>query len=537
MKKNGKELGGFMSGVLVLSISTFVVKVLGLAYKIPMINILGAEGMGYFNSAYEIFALLCVIVTAGLPVALSMMVSARFARRDLYSAKRVYKVALLMFLLFGAFGTVLISVFSRSIAGYVENELAFASIIAISPALLFVCASSAVRGYYQGLGKMMPTAISQLIEVVCKLILGIAFAYYALNKGYGIPVASAYAIVGLVIGTLLSALYLFAYKAIDSRRQKVVCDVEEKGISRRLLSIAFPITVGSAVLSLSKIVDMTLIMKRLSDIGYSSAGANEIYGSYTTLAVPVFSLVPSLVTPIALSLVPELCHAVESKDRAAEMSVVSMSMRLTSLFALPASIGIAVYSKQILAFLFPAQSVAVDIAAPLLRVLAVSILFSCMITTTNAILQAYSRVQKPIISVSIGTLVKAVSAYILMGIPSVGVLGAPISTLLCDVTVTAINLYYVNKYSRGLDGVKRLYLMPLLASSAMITVSFAVFLLGVYFGMAESISLILALFSAVASYFFFSFVFGAIDKDEILAMPFGKKLYAVMGILMARSVK
>ena len=182
-----------MSGVLVLSISTFVVKVLGLAYKIPMMNILGAEGMGYFNSAYEIFALLCVIATAGLPVALSMMVSARFARRDLYSAKRVYKVALLMFLLFGAFGTILISVFSRSIAGYVENELAFASIIAISPALLFVCASSAVRGYYQGLGKMMPTAISQLIEVVCKLILGIAFAYYALNEGYGIPVASAYA--------------------------------------------------------------------------------------------------------------------------------------------------------------------------------------------------------------------------------------------------------------------------------------------------------------------------------------------------------
>ena len=537
MNKEGQKKGGFMSGVIVLSVSTLVVKVLGLAYKIPMMNILGAEGMGYFNSAYEIFALLCIIATAGLPVALSMMVSARIARRDLYSARRVYKIALLLFLLFGALGTILVTVFGRSISEYVENENAYASIIAIAPALLFVCASSAVRGYYQGLGRMMPTAISQLIEVVLKLALGITFAYYALSKGYGIPTASAYAIVGLVIGTLLSAIYLFIYKAIDSRRERAVLSVTEKGISRQLIAIALPITLGSAVLSISKIVDMTLIMKRLSDIGYSSAGANEIYGSYTTLAVPVFSLVPSLVTPIALSLVPELCHAVESKDKIAEASVVSTSMRLTSLFALPASIGIAVYSKQILRFLFPAQSVAVDIAAPLLRVLAISILFSCMITTTNAILQAYSQVQKPIISVSIGTLVKAVSAYIFMGIPSVGVLGAPISTLLCDVTVTAINLYYVSKYSRGLDGVKKLYVMPMLASSAMITVSFAVYLSAVYFETADSIALILAVISAIFAYLFFAVAFGAVAKEDLMTLPVGRKLFALAEKIGSRSDK
>ena len=362
MKKERKETGGFMSGVIVLSVSTLVVKVLGLAYKIPMMNILGAEGMGYFNSAYEIFALLCVIATAGLPVALSMMVSARIARRDLYSAKRVYNTALLLFLVFGALGTVLVELLGKSIAGYVENENAFASIVAIAPALLFVCASSAVRGYYQGLGRMMPTAISQLIEVLCKLALGIAFAYYALKRGLGVPTASAYAIAGLVAGTLLSAIYLFIYKAIDSKRirEKATQKTAERGIAKQLISIAFPITLGSAVLSVSKLVDMTLILKRLSDIGYSSAGANEIYGSYTTLAVPLFSLVPSLVTPIALSLVPELCRAVESRDKAAESNVVSVSMRLTSLFAIPSSIGIAVYSKQILGFLFPAQSVAVQ---------------------------------------------------------------------------------------------------------------------------------------------------------------------------------
>lgn len=529
MKREGNGTHGFMSGVLVLSVSTFIVKGLGLAYKIPMMNILGAEGMGYFNSAYEIFALLCVIATAGLPVALSMMVSARVARRDLGAVRRVYNTALCVFLTIGVMGTFAMLFFGESIALYIENEGAYASILAVAPALLFVSLSSSVRGYFQGFGRMLPTAVSQLIEALCKLILGVAFALYVLKNGGSVVLASAYAAVGLSVGTLLSAIFLLSLKLIDSRKLKreEILQGREKGIPKQLIKLAFPITVASAVLGVGKLVDMTLIMKRLSDIGYSSAGANGIYGAYTAMAVPVFSLIPSLLTPIALSLVPRLCGAAESGDRLTQREVVNSAMRLTTFLAIPASVGVAVYSKQILGLLFFEQYEAIEISFPLLSVLGVSILFSSLITTTNSILQSYSQTAKPIVSMLFGIAVKAVSAYILIGNELVGALGAPISTLLCDITVTGFNLYFIKRYSLKTEGVAKLFIRPLAASISMLCVSLAVYLPMTYNGVSESMAFIVAMVVAVMSYMFFAFVFGAVLKEDLHSLPFGKRVLEI----------
>ena len=151
---------------------------------------------------------------------------------------------------------------------------------------------------------MTPTAVSQLIEAVGKLVLGILFARYALTKGYDIPTVAAFAVAGLMLGTLVSALYLLIIKKSKSGFSAAGIEKNEGGVAKTLLRIAFPITVGAAVLGITKIVDMTLIMRRLQDIGFSPTDANEIYGSYTTLAVPIFSLIPSLLTPIRLRCPP-----------------------------------------------------------------------------------------------------------------------------------------------------------------------------------------------------------------------------------------
>ena len=527
MKREDREgATGFMNGVLLLSASTLIVKILGLAYKIPMINILGAEGMGYFNCAYEVFALLCVISTAGLPVALSMMISSRYARRDLYAVRRVCGTAFAVFFTLGASGTLALFLFGKRIAEHIGNVGAYASIVAIAPALLCVCISGAVRGYFQGLGNMLPTALSQLTEAAGKLVFGAWFASAALKKGYDIRVASAYAVVGLCVGTLLSAILLGLMSAVSLKRLKRLesGSKKESGLAKQLFAIALPLTLGSALISLSRMVDMTLIMRRLVHIGYSPAQANELFGSYTTLALPVFGLIPSLVSPVALALVPKLCGARECKDLATQSSVLRSSMRLTTLFAIPASLGVAVYSEQILGLLFSRQQKAVSLAAPLLSVLAMSILFSCMISTTNAILQAYSHTKKPIISIAVGITVKAVSAYILIGNKNVGAFGAPISTLLCDVTVTVINLYYINKYLPHVDSVPRLYARPLAASVAMLTVSLAVFMGGTWLDVAEYISFAAAMLAALVSYLFFALTFRAIEKEDLLSLPCGKRL-------------
>ena len=528
-KKNGK---GFVSGVLMLSLSTFIVKVIGLAYKIPMMSLLGAQGMGYFNSAYEIYALLCVISTAGLPVALSILISADAEGGRWRRIERIYRTAMTLFAVIGGAGSLFMLLFAERISAFIENTNAAGCIIAIAPALLFVCVASAVRGYFQGLCRMTPTAVSQLIEAMGKLILGVSFARLAIDRGYGIPVASAFAVVGLSLGTLLSAVYLLILKAIGnkrtSRETRDSCGAGKLNILGTLVRIAVPITLSSAVLGVTRVIDMALIMRRLQDIGYTSVGANSVYGAYTTLAVPIFGLVPSLITPISLALVPRLSSAIEKGSAAAQSEVVSSSLRMTVLLSMPASVGVAVYSRPILELLFSSQREAIDTSAPLLSLLGISILFSCVITTANAILQSYRQTSKPIISMALGALVKVVSAYLLIGVPSIGVWGAPISTLLCNITVTAIDVYYICKYVPRVESIVDLYARPLGASLAMMVISFAVFASISYLTEATTVAFIAALLAAVAAYFVLALLFGAVRREDILMLPFGEKIALII---------
>ncbi len=524
--KDQKSDNGFMSGVFVLSLSTVIVKIIGLACKIPLISILGAQGMGYFNSAYEIYALLCVISTAGLPVALSMLVSSARERNDRVRIRRIWHTALVLFLILGAFGMAVLLFGAESIAGSVGNTDAAAALAAIAPALLCVCISSAVRGYFQGFGYMNPTAISQLIEAVGKLVFGVLFAYVALDNGANIPIAAAYSVFGLTVGTLLSSLYLIFLKARDKRETLLLCDnpdaSQADGTLRTLLKIAFPITVSSAVLSVTRMIDMALILRRLGDIGVSTARANEIYGSYTTLALPVFSLVPSLITPIALSLVPQLSAAIENRSAEGQSKVLFDSMRLTVLFALPSSMGIALYARPILSILFSGEREAINIATPLLSILGASVLFSCVITTTNAILQSYRKTVLPIISMAVGSVIKIVSAYILIGIENIGVLGAPISTFLCNVCITAMNVYFITGISQE-KSIFKIFGRPFVASLGGILLSFAAYMPIYSVTGNEIIGFLVALLVALIGYFAFAVLTGALVKDDLALLPFLKR--------------
>lgn len=504
-----------------LSLSTLIVKIIGLAFKIPMLSFLGTEGMGYFNSAYEIYALLCVISTSGLPVALSILVAAARARGDGEDVRAIYRMARTLFLTFGMLGTLSMLLFSGQIASFIGNPNARLSIIAIAPALLFICLASAIRGYCQGFANMTPTAISQLIEALCKLGIGIAFAVVAIKAQRSVYEVAAFSVLGITLGTLFSLLYL----CLARRNHKVFSSHTHTTGGAHLwglVRIAFPITLGSAVIGLVRIIDMTLIMRRLQDIGISIAQANRIYGAYTTLAVPVFSLVPALITPVSMALVPQLSSYLELKNREGERQAVETSLRLTALFATPASIGLALFSRPILEILFAGQSEAIDISAPLLSILASSVLFSCVMTTTNAILQSYRRVYLPIISTVAGVIVKIAVSYYLIGYASVGALGAPIGSLLCSLTVTFINIGFTCRYSSVRVG--RIFALPLLGSVVAVGTS------GLAYswikGAVESnaLSLMFAVLVAVAVYIPTCFLLRIVTVDDIALLPFCDKI-------------
>ncbi len=514
----------FMSGVLVLSLSTVIVKIIGLAYKIPMIAYLGAEGMGYFNSAYEIYALLCVISTAGLPVALSMLVATSGQREGARS--RIYRSALAMFLVLGGVGSLLMLMLAEPIAVAIGNPQAAFCIFAIAPALLCVCFAGAVRGYFQGLNRMVPTAVSQLIEALGKLIFGVWFASLALKQGRSVPQVAAFAVLGLSLGTLLSALYLFLIKAAEPREKKSLL-VSKEAYGRTLLRIAVPITLASAVLNVTRLIDMTLILRRLQAIGMGVSQANAVYGAYTTLAVPVFGLIPALITPISMALVPQLAAALEKRRTEEQAAVIDRSLRLTVLLSMPASMGITLYAKPILSLLFANEPDSVAVAAPLLSLLGISILFSGLITTTNGVLQSYRSTIKPIFSMAAGAAVKWLVAYWLLGIPAVGVYGAPISTFACNFTVTAMNLRFISSAaprSRKASGFFTVYGKPLLASLLAMLASLAVYLPILHLLGQESVAFLASAGIAALTYGLLAVALRIVTAEDIALLPFGDRM-------------
>lgn len=465
---------GFASGVSILAVSALLVKIIGLFYRIPLLGRLGTEGMGYFNTAYELYALFCVISTAGLPVAMSVLISGSLSEGRGGAVKRIFRVSLLAFVCIGAIGSVVLFGFAEPLAAFLKNDEAAACIRMISPTVFFICLSSAYRGYFQGKRDMTPTAVSQVIEAAGKLFLGLLFASVAISRGASLPTVAASAALGLTVGAAVSVLYLWTRKMISDRKHPVIPvegEVAERRVLSRLLYTAVPITLSAGVISLTKCIDLALILRRLQAAGMSAAEANSFYGCYSTLAVPVFNMLPSLATSVALSAVPALAAALgRGRDGEEEVGRVSLdALRMTLYVSIPAALGLAVFSGDVLGLLFGSQPEAVAMATPWLSCLALSVPASCLITVTGAMLQAAGRADRPVISMLLGAGAKTALAYILIGIPSVGLMGAPISTLLCDAVIVISNLVFITRHAPTMlpsvrSGVE-LFVLPTVAAT------------------------------------------------------------------------
>ena len=525
----------FLSGVGVLGIATLLSKVIGLFYRIPLLSAVGIGGMAYFLAANHIYVTLYLIASAGLPLAVSILVAERIAHDDRAGAKRVYCVSERMFLAFGVFGAFGLFFGAPVIAAKIGLRGAELSLRVIAPTLCFSCHSAAIRGYFQGHQRMTETAISEVIESGAKLCFGLGLAYLADALGYDRAGAAAFATAGLTVGAFLSMLYLvFQKRRFDRAFQKTdsafFCEGKsEQGTPlSRLFRIAAPVTLSAVVLSIASVVDTALISRRLMDAGFSLGAAETMYSSYGNLALPLYNLPASLITPVSLALVPLLSSAFRSGDRIGERTVISAAMRLCALLAIPASIGLSVFAEPILSLLYPAQDKAVAIAAPLLSVLALSVLFSCLMTVTNAILSAYGHPGKALVSMSIGALLKIVLAYLLVGAPSTNIYGAPLSTFFCNLAVTSLNLFFVCRSRPGKESVTSVFGRPLIASIPAMLASGVLYAALTAVHTSSTVSVLLSLAVAPIVYLLAAVRTRALRKEDISALPMGKRLERIL---------
>ena len=500
-----------------LTASGLLVKIAGLLFKIPMNYVVGDTGMGYYNSAYSVYTFLYMLSTSGLPVALSVMISEQRCRGEIKSAKRTYRTAMTVFVVLGAAASAIMLLFSRSLAGVIRSDDSALSIAVIAPTMLFICVSCALRGYFQGCGNMIPTAVSQLIEAVGKLVIGVGAALYAVYSGYPINVVAAYAVAGLTVGSLLGVIYLVTVKLLRGDGDMMtgcICACEKVPTVRetfgKLIKKSLPVTVSASAMSLSGMIDTALIQRVLRSSGMTAEGAAALYGNYTSLAVPMFNLPPVFVYPVAYSLVPVVAALFASgrKEKAAER--IESALKYSVTIGLPCALGLSALSDPILCMIYKESSA--HIASPLLTCLAPSSFFVCVLAVTNSVLQACGHESAPVVSMLSGAAVKCVSGVFLL--KRYGIMGAPLSTLACYLTVTVINFAFVVKYTQIRPPFFKTFGFPLLGS--VISSFCAVFMNRILCTTAPArLSCIFSIAAAAAIYAAFIVLTGVFGLDDI----------------------
>lgn len=544
MGENKKREKSFLVEASIISLSNLAVKLIGVLFKIPLSRILD-ESMGIFNAAYSVYAMLYMVSTAGLPVAISRLVAASAKRGKEKEVNRIFKMAMYLFGAVGLACTLFMFVFADEIAVWSEHRDSALAMRVIAPTLFTVCVSSAIRGYYQGLKNMVPTAISQFIEAFFKLVLGLGGALWASSKGFSQPVQAAYAVSGLTVGVFLGMLFLGAYKFFSKKQwyEKLDDSTERyRAIGKKLVFIAIPVTLTSSALYLSQFLDTLVIKKCLMGAGYADAVAGQLYSSYTTLAISISDLLPStLVFPIAISILPAVAGALAVKNTKEANGFIYSSLRISGLIALPCAAMLCVLARPCIALIYGSdwgkaitllngETVnAIDVAAPALSILALGIFFISMVSTTNALLQAVGKVYLPTVSVGAGVFVLIVSEVLLVSNPSVGIFGAPISSILCYATAYIFNAYFLKKHTGVNASPVGLFLKPLGAAGLCFAACFGTFRLTEMLFPSESalyclLKLVISGIVGVLVYAGALLAIKGITESEVRLLPFGNRL-------------
>ncbi len=523
----------FFKGAVILAVSNILIKVIGAVFKIPLTRIVGDYAMGLYNTAYTYYTILLTIATAGLPIAISKMISESRALGKYSRAKRIFKMAVLTCACLGAFGTLVMLISPGLLKGVAPSVYALLfnnpdtipSFWTLAPAVLFISVTAAFRGYFQGHGDMLPTALSQLTEALCRLFVGLALAWGFIKIGLEQKFIAAGAIFGITVGTLLAGILLFAiylHRKKNAELSDSPCNDSKKSIFKSLMSIAIPVTIGALVINLTNFIDTIMIPSRLSSLGvYSQTRVTELFGIYSSYAVSMFNLVPNVLISINASITPVVAAAYARRDTEELHKTLTSALRLVIIISAPAAIGISVLSNPILSLLFGAGESA-DIAANVLSILSIGSLFLCISSLISTVLQSLGKANIPVYNMLIGAGVKLIANFVLIAIPGIELKGAAIGTVLCYAIISILNLIYLARFI-GFKPSIGTYLRPIIATLVMGAVAFFVNL-ALYKLLGTMLSLVISIGVGAVSYAIVLLAIGGITREDALLLPKGEKI-------------
>ena len=573
-----------VEGALILTVGVALVKIIGAVFKIPLGNIIGEAGMGYYYSAYNLYLPFFTLASAGFPAALSRQVSENIALGRYRDAARVRVIARNIFLITGTvcfIGMVTAGVILTRNNYY--NRNAIYAILMMCPSVFFCCVMGGYRGYNEGMRNMIPTAASQVIEALGKLLIGLGSAILVVRLGerkflesmstagaaagidpkpvkiFGTmcstlsearnaiyPYAAAAALMGITLGSAASLAYLvirYHVKGSGITAQQLKEAPPEKDtrtIVRKFLEIGVPIALGVLAINMTQLIDAVMVQRQLSKL--SAAGLrqtysglldsqadsdipNFLYGVYN-YGITLYNLVPYLTQAFGTSALPALAAAWVAKDSAKVRESVNSVLKLGVIIAFPAGAGLFALSDQILRLLYPGTAASV-ICPPMLRVLGVMALFGSMAGPINSMLQAVGKQMTPVRLMLIGAVIKLSLNYILVGSQSVNIKGAPYGSLFCYVFVVVASIVILCARTKTRLDLFGTFVKPLLAAALCGASAYVCAdLLGRV--MSYRLATLFAIAVAAVVYVLSLALLRTLTRSDVLLLPKGKKLAKIL---------
>ena len=550
----------FLHGTALLALATAVVKLIGALYKIPLNAIIGEQGFGYFNTAYQIYNVLLMISTAGLPVAMSRMISQASSLNNYRQVRKIYTVCRTIFLTLGLISALLMGCFAGPLAEFMGQPNAKASIAILAPASFLICLMSTYRGFFQGQSNMTPTSTSQVLEAAVKLVVGLAAAFLIKFYFNSIPLAAGGAILGVSVSCLISSFYLNRCYRKAMKDLPITDEVTSSGksIAKGLLAIAIPITIGSAGLQLLTTLETSVYMDRLFGNVDSMLNAsalleqlkiyhykNQIDGKILEqltrnegiqfiidtqkgiydMTITIFNMPCSFITPITISIIPAITAAITTGDHSSARATEESAVRVTALMAMPCAVGLFVLAEPVMGLLGGYTGEKLVLATSLMRILSACIIFNATVLLTTAIMQAHGHVVLPVVNMFVGGILKLVAIFILTGNNYIGILGTPIGSFLCYSSITVLNLISVRKVLKNPPSILKHMLRGFLAALIMGVLTFGAWYGLKVLGLTSNLILCaLPICVGVVVYLVCAVTLKAITRDDCLLLPKGEKI-------------
>ena len=523
---NGKK--SFVGGAAILAAAGLIGKVIGMFYRVWLTGLITSEGMGLYGTPYSVYNFLLVVSSAGLPTAISKLVSERLVEGDRAGARQILKKTRRILLCTGLICTAIMASLAEPIATLMGDPMAAPGFVALAPSIFFVCLLSSYRGYFQGSQNMTPTAVSQMIEVVGKVVFG--FALVRVMAPHGLVWGAVAAILGVTIAELLALLFLMIryHLGRDGRAAAAAPRAGNaplgKDFYKRLFSIAIPVTIGASMMPIVNLVDASLVTNRLTHIGYALADAREMYGVLTGMVNTMVNMPAVITLSFSMSLVPAVSSAQRRGDHEALQRTTGTSLKLAFMIGSAAAVGMGLLAHQILRLLYASEPEnCLVTGGELLTVMSAAVFFIAVVQTTTGILQGLGKPSYPVKTLAIGIVFKILLNYVLIGVPRINVLGAAYASVACYGIAAVGNVYMVLKLSGTRLRVGSAVVRPALAAGGMAAVVWAfVRFAGPHLG--NTTETLGAVCVGVATYAVLAFALRALSPEELSMIPGGGKL-------------